>query len=456
MSHHHTMQRRSFLQMLAAGLPQTSVGLSSLAAMGGLSAQTAQDSKFLICLYLQGGNDNANTIVPISTAEYADYQAARPSICLSATEPLAISPDLFSGPSLGLHPKLSYIAQLFNQGKAAVVANVGNLVVPVSKTQWNGGAPTVPVPMQLFSHSDQEAQWQTCSPREQSRTGWLGRTSDILSSTYTDANAKVSMSLSLGPNNVMLNGNKTVAYKLTSVGAARLFGQDGLGGSATASAALRQIYQPARGNLMESHLSTVYKRSIEAESVVTAALAQVTLANNFPTTSIGQQLYGVMRMMMASRALGHRRQVYFVEARGFDAHANLIEAQSLKLEELNAAVQSFCTALQANNLWSQSVLFTASDFGRALQTNGKGSDHGWGSHHFVIGGPVKGKRIYGQWPRVALLTPEDAGQGRLIPTTAIDQYAATMATWFGVSGTDLSYVLPNLGNFAASNLGFLG
>lgn len=455
MSNDHTMQRRSFLQMLAAGLPQTSVGLGSLAAMAGVSAQSATDAKFLICLYMQGGNDNANTVVPTSTAEYADYQAARPTICLGANEPLSITPNLFSGPSLGLHPKLSYVAKLFNEGTAAVVANVGNLVVPINKTQWNKGTPSVPVPMQLFSHSDQEAQWQTVSPRAQIGTGWLGRTADIVSSTYSDANSKVSMSLSVGPNNVMLNGNKTVAYKLTPQGAARMFGQDGLGGSLTASAALKQIYQPTRTNLMESQLSTIYKRSVDTESVVTSALGQVTLANNFPATSLGQQLYGVAKMMLASKTLGHRRQVFYVYSGGFDAHAGLVEAQARKLEEVNAAVQAFCLALQANGLWNQSVLFTASDFGRALQTNGKGSDHGWGSHHFVIGGPVKGKRIYGQWPKVALLGPEDAGQGRLIPTTAIDQYAATMATWFGVSNTDLNYIVPNIGNFSSSNLGFL-
>jgi uncharacterized protein (DUF1501 family) len=455
MSHLHLVQRRSFLQMLAAGLPQTSVGLSSLAAMGSLSAQTAQDSKFLICLYLQGGNDNANTVIPISAPEYADYKAARPSICLNATDPIPITPDLFNGPSLGLHPKLSYVAQLFNEGKAAIVANVGNLVVPTTKAQWNAGLPSVPVPMQLFSHSDQEAQWQTASPRAQGRTGWLGRTADLLTSTYTDANAKVSMCLSLGPNNIMLNGSKAFAYKMTPTGAARMFGLDGLGQSATASAALKQLYQNTRTHPMENHLSAIYRRSIDAESAVTSALALAPLANNFPNTPIGQQLYGVARMMMASKTLGHRRQVYFVYASGYDFHGGLQFQQAARLEELNAAIQAFCTVIQAKGLWNQSTLFTASDFGRALQTNGRGSDHGWGSHHFVMGGAVRGKRVYGQWPRVALQTPEDAGQGRLIPTTAIDQYASTLANWFGVSSTDMPYVLPNIGNFASSNLGFM-
>lgn len=456
MSHDHHLQRRTFLQMLAAGsVPQASVGLASLAAMGSLSAQTAQDSKFLICLFFQGGNDNANTIIPISSAEYADYRTARPAICLNANEPLPISPDGFSGPSLGLHPQLPYIAQMFNQGKAAILANTGNLVVPVSKAQWSSGKPSVPVPLQLFSHSDQETQWQTLSPSTQGRTGWLGRSADLLTSTFSDANAKVSMCLSMGPNNIMLNGNKAFAYKMAPTGASRMFGLDGLARSATASAALKQIYQGARNNALESHLSTVYRRSIDAEVAVTSALAQAPLTNDFPTTSLGQQFYGVLRMMMASRSLGHRRQVYYVYASGFDTHAGLQNLQAARLAEVNAAVQAFCTAVQAKGLWNQTTLFTGSDFGRALQSNGKGSDHGWGSHHFVLGGAVRGKRIYGQWPRVAVGGAEDAGQGRLIPTTSVDQYAATLASWFGVSATDMPYVAPNIGNFASSNLGFL-
>jgi uncharacterized protein (DUF1501 family) len=455
MKHDKLMQRRSFLQMLAASLPQSSVGLGGLAAMGSLSAQTATDSKFIVCLNMQGGNDQSNTIIPTSAAEYAAYRNARPSICLDSAATLPISPTGFAGPSLGLHPSLSYVAQLFNEGKAAVMSNVGNLVVPVSLTQWNKGKPTVPVPVQIFSHNDQEAQWQTTSPLTPGATGWMGRIADLLNSTYSSATAKVPMNLSVGPSTLMLTGKNTTAYKFTPQGSPRFVGLDGIGGSAAAAAALRQMYNIQRTNLLESQLGALHKRSIDTESYVTAAWAKAPLTNNFPNTSLAQQLYGVARMMLAAPTLGHRRQVFYVTLGGYDFHDDLPTRQAERLAVVNAAVQAFCTFLQANGLWSQTVLFTASEFGRALQSNGKGSDHGWGSHHFVLGGPVRGKQVYGRWPTVALNAAEDAGQGRLLPTTSIDQYAATLATWFGVSSTDLPYVVPNIGNFASSNLGFL-
>lgn len=449
------MQRRNFLQMLAAGIPQTSIGLGSLAAMGSLSAQTASDAKFMICLYMQGGNDQSNLIIPTSAAEYTDYRNARPLIGLNAASTLSLAPDNFSGPALGLHPNLSYVAQLFNEGKAAVVANVGNLVTPISLAQWNNGKPLVPVPAQIFSHNDQDNQWQTGQPLVQSSSGWLGRTADLLNSTYTSSSSKVPMNLSIGANNVMLTGEKTVAYKLTPVGSPRLQGLDGIGWSSVAGSALRRMYQGNRSNLLESHLNTVFQRGIAAESFVTSALAANPLANTFPSTGLAQQLYGVARMMLASNTLGHRRQVFFVQLGGFDFHDDLISRQAAKMAELNSALQAFCTFLQANNLWSKSVLFTTSEFGRALQSNGRGADHGWGSHHFVIGGAVRGKKIYGQWPRVGLRGPEDAGQGRLLPTTSLAQYSATLASWFGVSSSDMTTVAPYIGNFSNQNLGFL-
>lgn len=455
MNKDHCMQRRTFLEMLAASIPSSTMGLGSLAAMGSLSAQTASDTKFMICLHMQGGNDQSNLIIPTSTAEYADYRNARPSIALTSTSTRSISPDGFSGPALGLHPNLSYVAQLFNEGKAAILANVGNLVVPVSRTQWNGGKPTVPVPVQIFSHNDQEAQWQTASPQVQGSSGWLGRTADLLQSTYTSSSSKVPMNLSIGANNIMLTGEQTVAYKLTPTGSPRFKGLDGIGGSATAAAALRQMYQSGRLNLLENQASNLHRRAIETEAFVTSALAASPLANTFPSSGLAQQLYGVARMMLASGTLGHRRQVFFVQLSGFDFHDDLPTRQAEKMAELNSALQAFCGFLQTNNLWSKSVLFTTSEFGRALQSNGKGADHGWGSHHFVIGGAVRGKRVYGQWPRVALGGAEDAGQGRLLPTTSLAQYAATLANWFGVSNSDMPTVIPQIGNFSSQNLGFL-
>lgn len=455
--HSTDRDRRTLLQLLACTMPQTSIGLGALAAMGNVAAQTATDAKFLICLYMRGGNDQSNLLIPTSTAEYAAYRNGRPSICLERTAPIALQPDGFAGPTLGLHPSLPFLAQLFNQGQAAFLANVGNLVVPTSQAQWNKGAPSVPVPVQLFSHSDQESQWYTGSPSTPSKTGWLGRTADLLMDTY-NPNNPVSMCLALGRATFMLAGQRAIPYKLSPFGSTKIYPySNGIQYSGVAGATLRSLYQqPSRTNLMERTASTIVNRSASAEALVTSALNGVSMSTTFPTTPLGQQLFGVARMMAASATLNQKRQVFFVDIDGFDFHDDLVARQANRLSEINNAIQAFYNFLQTSGLWSKAVVFSASDFGRALQSNGKGADHGWGSHHFAFGGPVKGKRVYGQWPTVALLGKEDAGQGRLIPTTSLDQYAGTLATWFGVSDTDLPKVMPNIGNFSARNLGFLG
>jgi uncharacterized protein (DUF1501 family) len=450
----HSIDRRTLLKLLASSMPQAGVGLGSLAAMSNLAAQTATDSKFLICLYMRGGNDQSNLIIPTSTSEYNAYKDARPTICLSAASTIAITPDTYSGPTLGMHPNLPFLAQLFNQGKAAVLANVGNLVVPTTKAQWNKGQPGVPVPVQLFSHSDQESQWQTGLPQRPSQTGWLGRAADLLVDTYNPSSA-VSMCMSIGRAKLMLTGTNVQPYKITPSGSPKAYALNGIQGSGTAITSFRNIYQQSRTNLLEAQMSSVIKRSLSSEVLVTTAQNGVKITSAFPSTLLGQQFYGVAKMMSSAKSLSHRRQVFYVDIEGFDFHDGLVERQADRLTELNGALTAFYNYLQESGLWSQSVVFSASDFGRALQSNSKGADHGWGGHHFMFGGPVRGKRVYGQWPTVALLGPEDAGQGRLIPTTSTDQYAATLATWLGVSSTDMSKVLPNIGNFASSNLGFL-
>lgn len=449
----HSIERRDFLKLLATSMPQTGVGLSSLAAMGNLAAQTATDSKFLICLYMRGGNDQSNTIIPTSTSEYKAYSTARPTICLTSASTVAITPDAFTGPTLGLHPSLPFVAQLFNQGKAAILANVGNLVVPTTQSQWNKGLATVPVPLQLFSHSDQETQWYTAMPQQPSQTGWLGRAADLLMDTY-NPNNPLSMCLSIGRASLLVTGSKALPYKITPWGSPYAYPLNGIQGSGVAITSFKGLYQN-RTNLMESQLGSVLNRSISSESLVTAAQSAVKFTTAFPSTLLGNQFYGVARMMSSAKALNQRRQVYYVDIDGFDFHDTLVTRQADRLTELNNAIAAFYNYLQESGLWSQTVVFTASDFGRALQSNGQGADHGWGSHQFMFGGPVRGKRIYGKWPTVALLGAEDAGQGRLIPTTSLDQYAATLATWLGVSSTDIKTVLPNIGNFASSNLGFL-
>jgi uncharacterized protein (DUF1501 family) len=211
-----------------------------------------------------------------------------------------------------------------------------------------------------------------------------------------------------------------------------------------------------RANVLEAELTRVASRSITAETVVTSALANVALSTPFPNTSLGQQLQIVARLIGARAGLAHRRQIFFVKAGGYDTHDLLLTEHAKRLKELGDAMAAFYQATAALGVAGDVTTFTASDFGRGLQSTGRGSDHGWGGHHFIMGGSVLGNRVYGSFPTVALRGPEDAGQGRLIPTTSVDEYAATLARWFGVADSDLATVIPNLSRFPRPNLGFLG
>lgn len=453
MSHiHHHASRREFMRRTAAlGALGGSAFAANLAAFGSAAAQSATGYKALVCVFLNGGNDNANTLVPRNTAEYTPYAVARGGLALPQASLLPITPSGYSGQALGLHPALTRVRALFDQQRCAIMANVGTLAVPLprGRDDWNRGNPTLAVPYQLFSHSDQNAQWQTGIPDGPSRTGWMGRMGDLLASS----NDRISMAMSVAGNNTIQVGNSVVQYQLTTRGPVRITSLDNLYGTSTP--ALRTLITENRTNLMERELNRIARRSIDAETVVSAAIAPTESMPAFPAGNLGAQFRMVARMIAARAALGHGRQIFFVQHGGYDFHANLLADQQARLADLDAALGQFYQSTVDLGVASNVTTFTASDFGRALQLNGDGSDHGWGSHHFVIGGAVQGNRVYGTFPTMALGSRDDSGNGRLIPTTSVDQYAATLASWFGVSPTNLATVLPNLSRFGSSGLGFV-
>lgn len=454
MSQHHSSGRRAFLRRAAVlGAAAGTPFAANLLTIGEAAAQSASDYKALVCVYLNGGNDNSNTIVPVSNAEYLAYQQARPSLALPLGQLIALGLQNHAGPPLGLHPALAPLKPFFDGGQIAIMANVGPLAVPITRAQWNRGRPTVPVPAQLTSHSDQTGAWQTGLPDRPSQTGWLGRVGDLMASRNS---SRVSLAMSISGNTIMLTGNRTIQYQISTQGAIRVAALNDLYGSQAGAAAVRSLMTQGRSHLFENQLATISSRAINAESQVSSALAAgATIPVEFPQTSIGQQLQMVARLIGARQGLGQTRQVFYVSQGGYDFHDNLLTDQSARLTELAQALAAFQQAVNALGVANSVTTFTASEFGRALQHNGRGSDHGWGSHHFVMGGAVQGNRVYGRFPTVALNGPEDMGQGRLIPTTSVDEYAATLARWFGVSDSDLPIVIPNIGRFASRNLGFL-
>ena len=441
--------------MGAAASPANGPQLPSVAG-----APIASDYKALVCLFLNGGNDANNLIIPLGSG-YSAYASARSNLAIPQASILPFTPRTTDGRSWGLHPSVSELHALFNSGKMALLANAGTLVYPTTKSHYN--ARSVPLPPQLFSHSDQQVQWQHSVPDKPTSTGWGGRTADLLNAFNTSD--QISMSISLAGKNTFQVGAKVSQYAIGTGGAVSL------SGSTSSATSLDGIRFKAQKDIFAQSQSTLFETafaSATGDAIVSADLLNTVLAASpaittvFPNTSAGNQLKMAARLIGASPTLGLKRQVFFVQLGGWDTHAaQLVNTDPVNgthaglLAQISQAVNAFHNATIELGVANQVTTFTASDFGRTYRSNGDGSDHGWGSHHFIVGGAVNGTNLYGKMPTLTVSGPDDTTQGRWIPTTSVDEYAATLATWFGVSPTDLPTVLPNIGRFAKPNLGFL-
>ena len=494
--------RRAFL-MRSGQLALSSTALPfalNLAAIGEAAAfnTTPGDYKALVCVFFYGGNDYANTLVPYDDPSYDQYHAIRGAgttgqgaagialakSTLTATElkpaALDVPVDLLGvSRKFALNPSMTGLANLFNTGKMAVQLNVGPLVKPLTRTQYNSSDKvTNPRPPQLFSHNDQQSIWQSSSP-EGSTVGWGGNMGDLALPSNTTAQFTC---MSVTGNAVFLSGDTALQYQVSTGGAikinaaalnATIYGSStATNGAQTVSAALRTIIQQTGSHTLQNEYNKVTTRAIAAEAKVTEALALSDTAGNpvsgkalrvpFPASnSLADQLKMVARLIQGRSKLGAQRQVFMVSIGGFDLHDNLIRDHGGLLKKVSDAMTAFYEATVDMGVDTQVTAFTASDFGRTLASNGDGSDHGWGSHHFVVGGAVKGQKFYGTAPPVnvtdgtvvsnvrtySVAEQWHVGQGRLLPTTSVDQYAATLAKWFGVDDSEMQGVLPRIQNY---------
>ena len=466
--------RRAFLRRSGQlGLAGTALPFAlNLAAIGEAAAFTANDYKALVCVFLYGGNDYANTVVTYDDASHARYSAIRGSIALpkASLTPTLLSPTtpLPDGRQYALHPAMTGMAGLFNSGKAAVQLNVGPLVVPLTRAQYSSpDRKAYPIPPKLFSHNDQQSVWQSSSP-EGSTVGWGGNMGDLALSSNGNS---LFTCIAVTGNAVFLSGDSALQYQVSTNGAVAINGvKNNVYGSSAVRGALSALIQQPSSHTLENEYTRVTTRAVTSESQITSALAGATLATAFPTSnSLADQLKVVARLISARTALGSQRQVFMVSLGGFDLHDDLIARQPVLMQRVSEAMTAFYNATVELGVADKVTAFTASDFGRTLSSNGDGSDHGWGSHHFVVGGAVRGKAFYGSAPPVSITNtaaPEDqwhVGQGRLLPSTSVDQYAATLASWFGVADSEMTSVLPNITHFGAAagradyptNLGFM-
>lgn len=453
--------RRAFLKRSAAlGVAGAAAPfVTNLAAIGEAAASTAADYKALVCVFLYGGNDYGNTLPPYDQASYDLYNAARPGLAhvRSTLDATVLTPTaaLAGGRQYALAPTMASLLPIFDAGRMAVVLNVGTLAQPTTKAQYTNRS--VPLPPKLFSHNDQQSYWQSSSP-EGANSGWGGRMGDLFQSGNGTATLTC---INASGNAVFLSGRTAVQYAVGTSGPISLLGNAStLFGSQLAASSIRTLMGGAGTGLLGMEHGRISQRSLDLFTQVTNALGGAPAANFnlFPTgNSLADQLKIVARLISVSQELGAKRQVFFVSLGGFDTHDGLLTQHPTLVGRVADAMRAFYDTTVALNIADKVTTFTASDFGRTLQSNDDGSDHGWGSMHFVAGGAVNGKRLYGTPPAIGNNTPDDVGQGRLLPSISVDQYASTLASWFGVSASDMRTVLPNIGNYNQStwNLGFV-
>lgn len=452
--------RRAFLKRSAlfsmAGTAAPFV--TNLACIGEAAASVATDYKAMVCIFLYGGNDYANTLTPYDQPTFNAYQTNRSIIAYArdALTPTALTPTvaLPGGVQYALAPALLPLLPLFNSGNLAPLLNIGTLIQPTTKAQYQ--AKNVPLPPKLFSHNDQQSFFQSSAP-EGATSGWGGRMGDLLQSGNGSATLTC---INASGNAVFLSGQNAVQYAVGTRGPIPLMdGNKTPYGSATVGSVLRSMMAAPRTHLFENEYTRVTKRSLDTyDQVANALKAGPAIATAFPAqNSLADQLKVVAQMISVSQELGAKRQVFFVSLGGFDNHDSLLTNHPVLLGKVGGAMKAFYDSTVELGIANQVTAFTASDFGRTLVNNTDGSDHGWGSHHFVMGGAVKGGKFYGTSPEYANNGASDVGEGRLLPSTSVDQYAATLAKWFGITDTQMATVLPNIGNYNAStrDIGFL-
>ncbi len=447
------LSRREFAQMAAAFGVLAGLGQFKLTP-----AAPVQDYKALVCLFMFGGNDGHNMVVPLNGPQYSAYVSARQGLALGQNQLLPIN-DAAQG-AFGLHPSMTELQGLYNQGRLAILANVGVLVQPTPYSSLTN--PNFPLPLNLRSHSDQIVEMQTGYPNSGGSTGWGGRTLDLFQANNAGTNFPVSISMNAPA--LFCVGS---VVQGTALQPGNYFDQAAMGiyppGAAQArAAAQQQIISADSGNSIINAANSVMGKALELNPILKNAASTITFNKPFPQTAIGGQLQEIARIISLNSQFNIGRQVFFCSLGGFDTHAGQSYQQGALLLEVSQALDAFHAATLQLQVANQVTTFTLSDFGRTLQSSGSGSDHGWGNHHLLMGGAVNGGHLYGTYPLMTNYanfnsTNNDYAdvRGAMLPNTSLSQYGATLAKWFGASDAALDGLFPTLPNFAVRDLGFL-
>ncbi len=476
--HRGPLSRRNALKLAGgcAALTNTSLlstmfNLSATNAVVGASGDLS-GYKALVCVFLFGGNDSYNMLTPMTgsdtTGERKDYLSARGG--LHSVDPAALGldyndlhqiTDSTSSRTFGINPGCSELKDLYDDNKLSFVCNVGSLVQPTDIAAYQG---RINLPLGLFSHADLQRHWMTSVPQTRSQvTGWAGRMADLVVGA-TNSNDSISMNIALNSVNMMQTGGSVVPYIVRDTGAREVTWYDSGGGSYTSEKIFSQltddVLSRSYGNLLERTFAKMNRTALDAAIDFNVAVdaEEANVASYFPAvdpSSLQKQLRMVAQSIAARDTIGQKRQIFFIGMGGYDNHFDLIDPQMANMTQLSQALKSFQDAVDGLGLTDDVLTFTASDFGRTLNSNGKGSDHAWGGNSIVMGGPVAGGKLHGSYPMsLAPGNALDLGRGRLLPTTSVDEMAAEMAMWYGIANdNNLEAVLPNIRNFPSANSG---
>ena len=449
MSHHHfNHPRRNFLQSGAA------LGLGSVLPFAASEAEAAlsEDYRAIVCVFMFGGNDANNMVVPRDPADYTQYAGPRGRLAIPRDNLLSIKPINVQGREFGFHPAMTGVQGLFNAGKAAVIANVGPLARPLTKAEYRSNATK---PTNLFSHSDQQGLWSTAMADATVRSGWGGRVGDKVYAN--NPSGMLTTAISVGGNSTFLNGDIIRPFPVSSSGRFGLDFYNEADPNNMLTVAMRKMLATPQNNLMGSVWLEVLGGAIANQKQLSSALAGTApFTTRFPDSGVGDGMEMIARLLSVRKTFGAKRQVFFVGIGGFDTHGDeQPQRQAELLGDVSTAMTALYNATTELGIAENVVSFTSSDFSRTFVTNGRGSDHGWGAHHLVVGGSVQGNAMYGKFQQLIVDGPDDVGDGRWIPTTSVDQYSATIAKWFGLTPTQIVQVFPNIGRFSTADLGFM-
>ena len=445
------INRRQFLK--ASGATAAFASYPGMAYSQGIgTAAPFPDYKALVCVFMFGGNDSFNMVVPRSGAEYNVYAASRQNLAIDQNALLDINPLTSDGAQYGLHPSMGGLQSLFESSRLAVVSNVGPLLEPVTREQIFSGA--VALPPQLFSHNDQQDQWHSLKGNLQSKTGWAGRVADLI--RINVSGQQMPTNASLFGNSLFQSADETIAYVMGPDGPVKFEGFADAGILLEQRRAFERVINASYSSIYERGFAEIQQRAVAAADLVGDAIAGApTLITPFPVSPLADQLRTVAQLIAARDQLQMQRQIFFVAAGGFDSHDNQNQDQPGLLGGISEAMSAFYDATVEIGAADLVTTFTQSDFGRTLTSNGDGSDHAWGGNQLVMGDAVRGRDMYGTFPTLEIDGPDDVTGGRMIPTTSSDQYAATLARWFGIPDQELDIVAPSIDNFAVRDLGFL-